>query len=167
MSLLVVLILVDFSIYKAVITKESKKNAAIEATKQAELDLLSSEIAWLNKVSSNNLAADNVQIKEISQALMFFSRDLKIRQVDFAMTFHKVAVSGEASNAIVDLTSRIVTINNQSYMPVDLSGKFTTLLDLELFVKDCIKQGYLVRKLSIQEGKIIDLSLFLPVKQGI
>ena len=81
----------------------------------------------------------------------------------FAVTVSKAAVAGEASNSIVDLSTRVIAIDGQQYIPIDLFGTYIVLDDFEDFIDDFILRGIAVRKLKIGEGNSFELSLFVPV----
>lgn len=161
--MLVGLVLVDYSLYKSWVVKESSKNRAAVATKQAEIDLLASEVSWLVNIPENATKSDKIRLRSVAETMMFFARDLKKEQANFAVTISKVAVAGEASNSIVELSTRVITIDGQPYIPIDLFGTYIVLDDFKGFVEDFILRGIAVRKLKIAEGNTFELSMLMPV----
>lgn len=131
--------------------------------KQAEIDLLASEIAWLEQIPEESVKSKPVKTRSIAEAMMFFARDLKREHVNYSVKLDKVAVAGEASNSIVDLTSRLVVIDNQRYIPIDTSGSYLRLDGFKSFIDDFIVEGVLVRKLKIGESGGFELSILVPV----
>jgi hypothetical protein len=161
--LLVGLVLVDYALYKSWVVKESAKNRAAVATKQAEIDLLASEVDWLANIPESATKSDKIRLRSVAETMMFFARDLKKEQANFAVTISKVAVTGEASNSIVELSTRLITIDGQSYIPIDLFGTYIVLDDFKRFIEDFTLRGVAVRKLKIAEGNTFELSILMPV----
>lgn len=137
------------------------KDLAIQTAKN---DLLASEISWLQNVSDSNISSELGVLKNASDTMMMFARDMKLKQANFGITITKLAVAGEASNSIVDIKNRITLINNVSYVPVDLMGNYTMITDLHGFSDWLIKQGMLVRKLKISDSYSFEMILFMPVE---
>jgi hypothetical protein len=163
---LVVLILVNGSLYKKWISDAGVAHNKTLAIQVAKSDLLASEIAWLDNIPDTNIVSEAVQLRTASDTMMMFARDMKLKQANFGITITKLAVAGEASNSIVEINNRVTQINGVRYVPVDFMGNYTMITDLQAFSDWLIQQGMLVRKLKINDSYNFEMVLFMPVEDA-